>query len=193
MATTVSIPRRPITSAEAERQFDLLFDEYFAFKDGFKTEGLASAQFRSCGRDRLESGGAVEECDEVYIPPEQQDPEQVTQRQAIREVARELQTLGDQFAEKYGASLNRADTNLTNLFKQVTSLQYDAFKNTVESLTTSDRNTADFVFMMCLSQNVVSHVGTAAHKAKNFFRRYIGENYIPGMAQAGGVRQYVQP
>ena len=69
----------------------------------------------------------------------------------------------------------------------MTSLEYDAFKNTVESLTTADRNTADFLFMMCLSRNVVGHVGNAANKAKNFFRRYIGNNYIPEMAQAGGV------
>ena len=193
MATTVSILRRPITIPEAEQQFDLLFDEYFAFKDRLKTEGLVSVQFRSGGQDRLESGGAVEECDEVYIPPEQQNPEQVTQQQAIREVARELQTLGDRFAEKYGDRLNRADLNLTNLFNHVTTLEYSAFKNAVESLTTSDRNTADLVFMMCLSRNVVSHVGAAAHKAKNFFRRYIGANYIREMAQAGGVREYVQP
>jgi hypothetical protein len=72
----------------------------------------------------------------------------------------------------------------------MTSLEYNTFKNTVESLTTTDRNTADFIFMMCLSRNVVSHVGSAANKAKNFFRRYIGANYIPKLADAGGVVRY---
>ena len=66
-------------------------------------------------------------------------------------------------------------------------LEYGTFKNTVESLTTSDRNVADFVFMMSLSRSVVNHVGNAASKAKNYFRRYIGSNYIDAMADAGGV------
>ena len=66
-------------------------------------------------------------------------------------------------------------------------LEYGTFKNTVESLTTSDRNVADFVFMMSLSRNVVNHVGNTASKAKNYFRRYIGNNYIDAMADAGGV------
>jgi sulfatase maturation enzyme AslB (radical SAM superfamily) len=69
----------------------------------------------------------------------------------------------------------------------VATLEYGTFKNTVESLTTADRNTADFQFMMCLTRNVVGQVGNAANRAKNFFRRYIGENYIPEMAEAGGA------
>ncbi|CAB4020448.1 Hypothetical predicted protein, partial [Paramuricea clavata] len=85
-----------------------------------------------------------------------------------------------------------ADSALTALFTEATALEYETFQNTVGNLTTTDRNTADFVFMMCLSRNVIGRLGSATNKAKNFFRRYIGSNYIREMAEAGGVAQYVQ-
>ena len=41
--------------------------------------------------------------------------------------------------------------------------------------------------MMCVSRKVVDHVGHYAGKAKNYFRRYIGETYIGAVANAGGM------
>ena len=76
---------------------------------------------------------------------------------------------------------------LTALFTQATLLEYNTFRNAVEGLTTNDRNTTDFVFMMCVSRKVVGHVGDYANKAKNYFRRYLGETYIGAVANAGGV------
>ena len=83
--------------------------------------------------------------------------------------------------------IQTADTKLAALFTKATSLEYDTFKNTVENLTTNDRNKADFVFMMCVSRKVVDHVGHYAGKAKNYFRRYLEETYIGAVANAGGM------
>ena len=84
-----------------------------------------------------------------------------------------------------------ANSTLTALFTEVTGLEYETFQNTVESLTTTDRNTEDLVFVMRLGWNVVGRLGSARSKAFNFFRRYIGSNYIGEMAQAGGAVRFM--
>ena len=50
-----------------------------------------------------------------------------------------------------------------------------------------DRNAANFMFAMCLSNQVVGKVGNLAVKAKSFFRRYISDKYVSAIADAGGV------
>jgi hypothetical protein len=43
-----------------------------------------------------------EEFDDVHIPDERQEPQQVAQREAISQVAQQLRTLGDQYTEQHG-------------------------------------------------------------------------------------------
>lgn len=194
----VVIYRRPISVEEAEQQFDLLFDEYFKDDFGFHAQGLCFASGSRSEREEdfkviLDGGSPGEEFDDVHIPDERQEPQQVAQREAISQVAQQLRTLGDQYTEQHGNNFTVANSTLTALFTEVTGLEYDTFQNTVESLTTTDRNTEDLVFMMRLGWNVVGRLGSARNKATNFFRRYIGSNYIGEMAQAGGAVQYVHP
>ncbi|XP_028409164.1 uncharacterized protein LOC114531744 [Dendronephthya gigantea] len=178
----VQLARRSISKADAERQFDLLFDEYL--KDGNSDSGFD-------GETQREAGSAGEEADEVYIPGEQNERRE--QQKTIREVAHVLQSLGDQYQKRFGAGLTKSGFILTALFKdQASALEYNTFKNTVESLTTTERSTADFVFMMCLTRDVVKHVGDFAGKAKSFFRRFIGQSYIQKITEAGGVKEYVE-
>ena len=52
---------------------------------------------------------ADQEVDEVYIPDERQEPEQLARQQEICEVARQLRELGDRYTDKYGPNLNVSD------------------------------------------------------------------------------------
>lgn len=57
----VQLPRRSISKADAERQFDLLFDEYFKENvSAVTSDGDARRSFflRQKGENRLESGSA---------------------------------------------------------------------------------------------------------------------------------------